>query len=94
MKPHDFYSMEIEDAALMYEGWLDGILYDQQIARRMTMIIGDVMNKTMGGKGIMKNASKIWPLPGDEMKIKQSHLDLLKKFKALELEKGVKRGRR
>lgn len=83
--------MDIEDAALMYEGWGDEMLYQQQIARKMTMIIADTVNRTFGGKGVMKNQGKIWPLPGDTDKtIRKSHLDLLKKFKELDLAKGIK----
>ena len=87
--PHDFYSMDTDDAALMYAGWGDEMLYGQQIARKVTLIIADVVNKSMGGKGVMKAAKKIWPLPGDEHKIKASHLELLKKFKELDLKKGI-----
>lgn len=81
--------MDIDDAALMYMGWGDEMLYGQQIARKMTLIIADVVNRSAGGKGIMKNAKKIWPLPGDEKKVKSSHLDLLKQFKELDLKNGV-----
>jgi hypothetical protein len=81
--------MDIDDAALMYQGWGDQMLYSQQIARRVTMIISDVVNKSMGGKGVIKKSKDIWPLPGDERKIKTSHLELLKKFKELDLKKGV-----
>jgi hypothetical protein len=89
--PHDFYSMSIDDAALMYQGWGDQLLYEQQLWRKVTMIISDVVNKSAGGKGVMKNGSKIWPLPGDTQKIKASHMDLLKKFKDLDLKNGVKK---
>lgn len=66
------------------------MLYDQQIARKVTLIVSDVISRTMGGKGVMQYASKIWMLPGDSgTKVKQSHLDLLKKFKELELNKGL-----
>jgi hypothetical protein len=81
--------MDIDDAALMYAGWGEGMLYEQQIARKMTMILGDVVNKSMGGKGVMKHAKKIWPLPGDEWKVKSSQLELLKTFKELDLKKGL-----
>lgn len=87
--------MDTDDAALMFQGWGDQMLYDQQIARKVTMIIADVVNKSMGGKGVMKNANKIWPLPGDNSnKVKASHLELLKKFKELDLKKGIKNGKR
>lgn len=82
--------MDIDDAALMYEGWGDEMLYEQQIARKMTMIISDVVNKTMGGKGIMKHAGKIWPLPGDDKKKTNDLVGLLKKHNELGLKKGVK----
>lgn len=87
--------MDTEDAALMYQGWGDQMLYDQQIARKVTMIISDVVNKSMGGKGVMKNAGKIWPLPGDNSsKIRASDMKLLQKFKELDLKNGVKKVRK
>lgn len=86
--------MDTDDAALMYEGWGDGMLYEQQIARKMTLIIADVVNKSMGGKGVMKNGKKIWPLPGDNDKKLANLESLLKKHNELNLKKGVKNGKR
>lgn len=63
--PRDFYDMSLEDAALMFEGWQDREIADSALARRVTMIIADTVNRSMGGKGVMKSAEKIWPLPGD-----------------------------
>jgi hypothetical protein len=81
--------MDIDDAALMYSGWGDEMLYGQQLARKITLLICEITNKSMGGKGIMKNSRKIWPLPGDDKKVKSSHLELLKTFKELDLKNGV-----
>lgn len=83
--------MDTDDAALMYEGWGEEMLYQQTIARKMTMIISEVMSKTMGGKGVMKNAGKIWPLPGDEKKKTTDLVKLLEKHNELGLKKGVKK---
>lgn len=83
--------MDIEDAALMYEGWGDEMLYEQQIARKMTVIIADVTNRSFGGKGVSKHINKIWPLPGDSDKKPASSkmLQRLQQFKELELSKGI-----
>lgn len=83
--------MDIDDAALMYQGWGDELLYGQQIARKVTAIICEVVNKSMGGKGVIKQIPKMWVLPGDEGgKAKESKAeDVLKKFKELDLQKGV-----
>lgn len=82
--------MDIEDAALMYQGWGDQLLYEQDILRRMTMIIAEVTNKSFGGKGIMKNASKIWPMPGDDQKRALDLVDMLKKHNEMGLKNGLK----
>lgn len=86
--------MEIDDAALMYQGWAEEVLFQQQTARRMTLIIADVVNKSFGGKGIMKNGNKIWPLPGDDQKRSSDLVDKLKKHNELGLNKGLKNGKR
>lgn len=86
--------MDIDDAALMYEGWVDEKIYEQETARRMTMIIADVTNKSFGGKGIMKKAKDIWPLPGDKKIIRADPSEMLKKFRDLDLQKGLKNGKR
>lgn len=89
--------MDIEDAALMYQGWGDQMLYDQQVLRKVTLLICEIINKSAGGKGIIKQTSKIWPLPGDkegELKNMDRKLDMLKKFKELDLAKGIKHGKR
>lgn len=83
--------MDIDDAALMYEGWGDGMLYDQQMLRKVTMLISEVVNKSAGGKGVMKNATKMWPLPGDDKKKTTDLISLLKKHNELGLKNGVKK---
>lgn len=86
--------MDIDDAALMFRGWGEQMLYEQQTFRRVTMIISDVVNKSFGGKGVMKSQNKIWPLPGDSKPVRAAHLELLKKFKEYDLKHGIKHGKR
>lgn len=98
--------MEIEDATLMYEGWGDGLIYEQQIERKATMIICEVFNKTMGGKGVIKNTVTFWELPGDRVvsntlidklnryREQEMQKELLKKHESLGLKNGVKNGKR
>lgn len=85
--------MDIDDAALMFEGWGDHMLYGQQTFRRATLLICEVVNKSFGGKGIMKNGHKMWPLPGDDNKKTTDLISLLKKHNELGLKKG-KNGKR
>lgn len=49
----------------MFQGWQDDLIQQQDTARTVAMLIADVTNKSMGGKGVMKNMFSIWPLPGD-----------------------------
>lgn len=86
--------MDTDDAALMYEGWGEEMLYQQQVARKVTMILADVVSKSMGGRGVMKNAKKIWPLPGDDKNKAVDLFSLLKKHNELGLETGVKKKKR
>jgi hypothetical protein len=80
--------MDIEDAALMYEGWGDGLIYDQQISRKATMIICEVFNKTMGGKGVIKNTITFWELPGDKV-VKNSLIEKYRRFREKEIQKEL-----
>lgn len=83
--------MDTDDAALMYQGWGEEMLYEQQIARKMTMLICEVVNKSMGGKGVMKNGAKMWPLPGDDSKKTTDLIRLLEKHNEFGLKNGVKK---
>lgn len=95
--------MDIDDAALMYKGWGEGLIYEQQVARKSTMIICEVFNKTMGGKGVIKNTVTFWELPGDRVvsnslidkyrrfREKEMQKELMKKHESLGLNNGVKR---
>ena len=59
--PHLFYDMEFSDFMSLRKGWDQKLLYEQTIARRMTMIIASAM---VGGKNI--NVDELWPLAGDK----------------------------
>lgn len=88
--------MDIDDAALMFKGWGEEMLYEQQTLRRVTAIIADVVNKSFGGKGAWKAVMNSWRLPGDAKPIRAAHLELLKKFKEYDLKHGINKtnGRR
>lgn len=63
MIPRDFYEMEVDDFFTGWKGWNKKLLYEQQIAKRMTMIIASAM---AGSKNV--NPEKLWPLEGDKKK--------------------------
>ena len=70
------------------------MLYEIQLARKITGIISEVVNRSFGGKGI--KIHKVWPLPGDDgksLKNMDKKLDKLKLFRELDLAKGLKHGR-
>lgn len=83
--------MDTDDAALMYQGWGDGMLYEQQVERKTVLIIADTINRTMGGKGAWKAIMKMWKLPGDDAKQTTDLIGLLKKHNELGLKNGVKK---
>lgn len=90
--PHDFYCMEMEETLLMLEGWSEGLDYEEGVYRRMTMIISDVVNRSMGGKGVIKHAAKMWPMKGDKAPgPSKTQLETLKRFKEWELKTGILR---
>lgn len=68
--PHDYYSMSIDDAALMFKGWYDQqeneFLLSEWIARKQTILLGDVINRSLGGKGADKAIKASWKHPWDK----------------------------
>lgn len=86
--------MDMDDAVLMFQGWGEELMYQQQLLRKSTIIIADVTNRSFGGKGVkMKN---VWPLPGDNdstLKNMDKKMKMLQKFRELDLAKGIKHGR-
>lgn len=72
--------MTDDETTAMLQGWQDDLEYQQLIARRMTIIISDVTNKTMGGKGVDKAIRSMWPLSVDRQEDSQllQKLDRLK----------------
>lgn len=79
--PHDYYSMSIDDAALMFKGW-----YEQQeqeflrldwVTRKQTIYLADTINKSAGGKGADKAIKKAWEHPWDKQKTSSELKDKL-----------------
>lgn len=82
--------MEIDDAALMYQGWIEQLNFDLEWLRATTFLIAEVVNKSAGGKGVMKNMKKMMPLPGDNAEQTRNLVDMLKKHNESGLKKGLK----
>lgn len=72
----------------MFEGWQQAEFDEISIRRTLTFILGDIVNRSAGGKGVIKQMTKIMPLPGDTSSEDEAMKKLNKRLKQQEQRNG------
>lgn len=64
--PDRFYNMKVKDLWTMLAGWDNEVMFNLGVQRKMTAILAETINRSLGGKGAIDFVMGAFELPTDQ----------------------------